>query len=269
MIFYLGADSPSWLWSDRPARWPWFVSHRRLSRYKTLRPSTADWALDSGGFTELNLFGEWRTPSTEYVDAVRRYRDEVGRLRWAAPQDWMCEPSVLARTGLTVAEHQRRTVENYLTLRTLDADLPFVPVLQGWTHDDYLRHADAYDQAGIDLAAVDLVGMGTFCRRGTLAVVGDLVTELHAAGLRMHGFGLKRDGISRYGWALASADSLAWSFAGRMETKPGRPLPCGRQHRAKSCAHCRDWAEMWAERATADRGAPWQPSLRFETGDVA
>ncbi len=34
-----------------------------------------------------------------------RYRDEIGCLLWAAPQDWMCEPWITAKTGLTVAEH--------------------------------------------------------------------------------------------------------------------------------------------------------------------
>ncbi len=49
----------------------------------------------------------------------------------------MCEPIVIhggqagpirfAGTGLTVAEHQRRTVTNYAQLRDLAPDLPFVP----------------------------------------------------------------------------------------------------------------------------------------------
>ncbi len=34
-----------------------------------------------------------------------RYRDEIGCLLWAAPHDWMCEPWITAKTGLTVAEH--------------------------------------------------------------------------------------------------------------------------------------------------------------------
>ena len=68
--------------------------------------------------------------------AVRRYRDEIGGLEWAAPMDWMCEPFMLAKTGLTVAEHQARTVANYLELRSLAPELPFVPVLQGWSLDN-------------------------------------------------------------------------------------------------------------------------------------
>ena len=52
---------------------------------------------------------------TNAVDAnVRLYRDEVGGLQCAAPQDWMCEPQIVAKTGLSVREHQQRTVENLL-----------------------------------------------------------------------------------------------------------------------------------------------------------
>lgn len=256
--FHLGTHCAGWLWAEQPARWPWFVSHRRLARYKTLRPATADWALDSGGFTELSMFGGWRTTPAEYVTAVRRYRDEIGRLAWAAPQDWMCEPQMLERTGLTVAEHQALTVANLLELRTLDATLPIVPVLQGWQRDDYLRHVDAYLAAGIDVTTEQLVGMGTFCRRARLAPVASLVAELHAEGVAMHAFGIKADGMARYGWALHSADSMAWSYYARRE--PGRM--CGTEHRAVKCANCRLWAETWAAQATADTcGGPVQMTL--------
>ena len=51
---------------------------------------------------------------------------------WAAPQDWMCEPAIIAKTGLAVVEHQRRTVTNFLELQALAPDLPFIPVLHGW-----------------------------------------------------------------------------------------------------------------------------------------
>ena len=37
-----------------------------------------------------------RTDPGLYAARVRRYRDQIGRLAWAAPQDWMCEPAILA-----------------------------------------------------------------------------------------------------------------------------------------------------------------------------
>jgi hypothetical protein len=46
--------------------------------------AAAGWALDSGAaFSELSLFGEWRTTPRQYVAAVRRYDDEIGKLEWA------------------------------------------------------------------------------------------------------------------------------------------------------------------------------------------
>ena len=47
------------------------------------------WALDSGAFSELSAYGRWTLTLEQYVAAVRRYRDEVGQLDWAAPQDRM------------------------------------------------------------------------------------------------------------------------------------------------------------------------------------
>ena len=51
----------------------------------------------------------------------------------------MCEPFILEKTELPVEEHQRRTVPNFLHLKELAPDLPFAPVLQGWTLEDHLR----------------------------------------------------------------------------------------------------------------------------------
>jgi hypothetical protein len=108
----LGVHRPAWL---ATAGVPLFVSHRMLAQRRTLPRASAPWALDSGGFSELSLFGEWRTGPGDYATAVSRYIEEVGNLRWAAQQDWMCEPSMLRRTGLTVADHQRRTVRTSST----------------------------------------------------------------------------------------------------------------------------------------------------------
>jgi hypothetical protein len=121
---------PNWLW--QPPLSPYlFVSHRRLARCRSYRPAMCDWALDSGGFTELSMHGTWLVSPSTYVAAVRRYRAEIGRMLWASPQDWMCEAVVRAKTGLSVAEHQLRTIDNLLELRALAPEIPWTPVLQG------------------------------------------------------------------------------------------------------------------------------------------
>jgi hypothetical protein len=137
--------------------------------------------LDSGGFTELDTPRQLgsRTDPAAYVAVVRRYRDEIGQLAWAAPQNWMCEPWIIAKTGLSIVEHQRRTVENYLTLRALAPDLPFVPVVQGWQINDYLTCVELYAAAGVDLAAAPVVGLGSVCRRQATDEAAEIVDALH------------------------------------------------------------------------------------------
>ncbi|MEV2273581.1 deazapurine DNA modification protein DpdA family protein [Nonomuraea africana] len=126
MKFYLGTHQPSWL--TRMPGVPLMLSHRRLASMRRLPIAVTRWALDSGGFTELSLHGGWTTDPVVYGIAVRRYQQEIGNLDWAAPQDWMCEPHMLRRTGRTVGEHQRLTVQNYLRLR--EQGVPVIPVLQ-------------------------------------------------------------------------------------------------------------------------------------------
>lgn len=235
MLFYLGTHMPHWL---RDSEVPLFVSHRRLARDKGVPKAACRWALDSGGFTELSMYGEWRTEPAEYVEAVERYTTEVGMLDWAAPQDWMCEPHMLAKTHKTVAEHQVLTTVNYLELVERAPHLPFIPVLQGWTLDDYLTHAAFYERQGVVLSECSTVGVGSVCRRESTDEIGEIMAELHQLGLKLHGFGVKGAGIRKYGEYMHSADSMAWSARGR------RIQPC--PHRGvTSCANCKDHALEW------------------------
>jgi hypothetical protein len=243
--FYLGTHEVAWLqhlnhkWFERD-QVPLFVSHRRLADRRTFPRANTPWALDSGGFTEISMHGRWVTSPNSYAADVRRYRDEIGRLEWAAPQDWMCEPGMLAKTGLTVAHHQERTTANLLELRTIAPDLPWVPVLQGWEPDDYRRHVGLYETAGIDLTAEPVVGLGSVCRRQSTAPVHRLVEELHGAGHRLHGFGFKTLGLRAVHQHLASADSLAWSLNAR---KHPPMAECFDAH--EHCGNCPRFATTW------------------------
>lgn len=263
-VFYLGTHQPYWL---ETAGVPLFVSHRRLAERRTLpRATRAGWALDSGGFSELTLHGRWVTTPEIYVDAVRRYDDEIGELNWAAPQDWMCEPVMLARTGLTVGEHQHRTVDNFTRLQELWGDTitsPFMPVLQGWTSADYARCAQFYTAAGVDLTLFPLVGLGSICRRQATGSIGAIITAVLAGDPEMplHGFGVKTQGLQQHGHRLESADSMAWSFTARREP----PLAGCVGH--ANCANCLRYALRWRDKALAaiTRGNN-QPALFEATG---
>lgn len=223
---------------------PLFVSRRRLARYKNLPQAVTDWALDSGGFSELSLFGCWTITPEEYANEVRRYREEIGRLQFAAAMDWMCEPFIVEKTGLSVEEHQGRTVENYLHLKEIVPDLPWLPVLQGWERADYERHIVLYRREGVALDRLPLVGLGSVCRRQHTDMVEELVRELALGqGLRLHGFGIKVRGLSRCGNLLTSADSMAWNLRARFDA----PHPaCVGKHR--HCTNCLRYALAWRER---------------------
>lgn len=244
-IFYLGTHVPSWL---ATASVPLFVSHRRLTRLANLPTAAVQWGLDSGGFSELSLFGGWRTTPAEYITATVLYDTVIGRMEWAAPQDWMCEPDMLAKTGLYVAEHQQRTVDNYVELcaRWADAsdqDCPFMPVLQGWQPGDYVTCIGRYADAGVDVHNVALVGVGSVCRR---QATSDIRAVLEAVldgdpDMPLHGFGVKTSGLQLYGDLLTTCDSMAWSYGARREPPA---VGCQRAH----CGNCLHAAMDWRNR---------------------
>lgn len=235
MKFYLGTHMPNWL---REVKVPLFVSHRRLLRQKKLPKSITPWALDSGGFTELSMHGRWVTSEADYISAVRRYRDEIGMMEWAAPMDWMCEPWINEKTGLSVREHQARTVANYLSLRRKAPDLPFVPVLQGWTLREYQDCADLYERVGVDLRSLPFVAIGSVCRRQQTQGGREVIEYFASEGIPLHAFGFKLNGLAEVGHLLASSDSMAWSYGARMNP----PLEgCKHGH----CGNCKRWALRW------------------------
>jgi hypothetical protein len=83
------------------------------------------------------------------------------------------------------------------------------------------------------------VGLGSVCRRQSTTEIAVIVTELARCGLRLHGFGVKTGGLHLYGHLLASADSMAWSYAARRQPA----LPGCTSH--KNCANCLTYATQW------------------------
>ena len=218
---------------------PLFVSRVTLSRYKTLKPATvSSWGLDSGGFTEVTKYGGWdRVPEDMYVGFVLRCSEEIGRLQFAAPQDWICEDAALRSTGLTVQEHQRRTVDNFSRLRSQLGEL-VIPVIQGRTVEDYVKCVRMYEVNGHYLEKERLVGVGSVCRRQATSEIAELMSALPP--MNTHGFGVKKSGLKKCRGVFSSVDSLAWSFAGRRSP----PLP---GHTQKNCANCYEFAEQWRD----------------------
>ena len=185
-----------------------------------------DWLLDSGAFTIINKHGGYPDTVESYAAIIRRF-SRCGNLLAAVAQDYMCEPFVLQRTGLTVAEHQRLTVERYVALLSCDtAGISIMPVLQGYEPNEYVDHIRQY---GPLLTKGMWVGVGSVCKRNAKPLTARTVFEaIHAErpDLRLHGFGIKITALhdQRVRDLLFSADSMAWSYAARYEGRDGNDI---------------------------------------------
>ncbi len=247
MKFYLGTKEPTWLGRSPAPLFISIASERKFGR----RPPLNGWAMDSGAFTQIQR-GGWTEEPAEYVDRAYSLADRVGGVDWIAPQDWMCEPEALSATGLTVEEHQLRTVLNYLELKENDERDWIIPVLQGWAPGQHERCLELYSSHGVSLRKLPLVGVGTICRRQDTHEIERIIRTLHQEGLKLHGFGVKVGGLRRYGRLLESADSMAWSYAAYMDWTHRHKGLCGQDH---SCVSCFDWAHQWYEKVIS-QGRP-------------
>lgn len=249
-MYFTGAQAAAWL---PRATVPLMLSRARLATRTTpLPPAATPWYLDSAAFTELGEHGRWTIDAATWASRARRWAAEAGNLVAVATQDWVCTPPALARTGLSVAEHQAATLASYQALTELAPELPWVPTLQGWAPADYLRHADAYAAAGIDLTS-QLVGLGSVAARQGSPEAAQVVLGCAELGLRLHVYGAKAEGLRSWGWAVASADSMAWSTTARREATK----VCTAEH--ADCRNCQVWAEQWGTRMAGLVGGARRP----------
>lgn len=217
MRFFVGLHQPA----DAQHFSAAFISVHRLRERQSPVPA-ADWIMDSGAFSTINMHGGYPHPVEEYAEHIKRFAFD-GRLLAAVAQDYMCEPSMLAKTGLTIADHQRLTIERYDALLTCNTGVYIMPVLQGYAPEDYVSHIRQY---GPRLRYGAWVGVGSVCKRNATphAIEAVLVAIKRVRpDLRLHGFGVKltalASGLVRE--LLYSADSMAWSFAARRNGRDG------------------------------------------------
>lgn len=229
MKFFTGLHQPS----DARHFDAAFVSVNRIRNRKS-QFQVRDWIMDSGAFTEISTHGEYRSSVAEYAVQISRWKDN-GNLLAAVSQDYMCERFILDKTGLTIAEHQLRTIERYSQLVACDTGVYIMPVLQGFAPEDYVSHILQY---GPLLAAGAWVGVGSVCKRnGDIGAIESVLLAIKAErpDLRLHGFGLKTTALSSglVNRLLETADSMAWSF-----------------HARKNGRNANDWreAKRWTDR---------------------
>jgi len=232
MIFFVGLHQPNDARFVRAA----CISANRLWRRQS-GFQVGYWIMDSGGFRIIEMHGGYPEPPEAYAGLIRRF-SRNGRLLAAVGQDYMCESFMLEKTGLSIAEHQRLTIERYDALRSYDTSgVRIMPVLQGFAPEQYSTHVRQY---GDRLHHRAWVGVGSLCRRnGRPAAIAAVLVAIKQVlpDLRLHGFGIKvtalGDGLVR--GHLFSADSMAWSFAARREGRD-RNSPIEAQNYARRVA---------------------------------
>ena len=129
--------------------------------------------------------GTTAPPRPQYVARLRRYRDEIGHLAWAAPQDWMCEPLDPRQDRpdrRRASAPHRRQLPAAARPRPGPADHP--GACRAGHAGDYLRCVDLYAAAGVDLTAA-----AAGRRRARSAAArpppksADILTALHRPGV--------------------------------------------------------------------------------------
>jgi hypothetical protein len=214
--FFIGLHHPS-------TAWPFLnvmISVNALSERKSgFRVN--NWIMDSGAFSQISRHGKFVMSPDEYIELIAKF-SVCGTLRAAVCQDWMCEPFILEKTGLDIREHQWRTIQSYMELSD-SCDVPILPVLQGFTPSDYVKHVKLYAER---LKEGAWVGVGSVCKRNSNPdAIEDILLEIKRArpDLRLHGFGLKIQALKRatIRALLHSSDSMAWSDNGRKNSGKG------------------------------------------------
>lgn len=174
--------------------------------------------MDSGAFTTILKHRGYPDGVDEYAEQIKRWK-RCGNLLAAVAQDYMCEARMLKHTGMTIPEHQRLTIERYDALMVCNPAVTIIPVLQGYAPQDYVSHIRQY---GDRLKHGMWVGVGSVCKRNGDPVAIEAVlmaVKTERPDLRLHGFGVKAtalgSGLVRQ--LLHTADSMAWSFAARIQ----------------------------------------------------
>jgi len=241
--FLLGLPAlrPGAIWSQALAlNAPTLISANALSRWRIDTLGLRNWAgfdgahlplvaqqrvaLDSGGFVAARRYRGFPWSTDEYLDLAAS-----APFIWWAAADWCVEPTI-AHDEATVLDRISGTVRlNMLCLlggtRRGIADR-FVPVIQGWHPDHYMRCLERMPWA----RDFPLVGIGSMCRRHLhgehriLHVLDVLDRAFSGCATRLHLFGLKSQAIAVAAQhpRVASSDSQAYGVAARQDARKTR-----------------------------------------------
>lgn len=180
-----------------------FVSANRLWKRKSLFEIN-EWIMDSGAFSEIQKHGDFVHEKEEYLDLATKFNP-----LYFVSQDYLVFDG---DNEAEIKEKQKKTIERFSWFFSKKQNV--MPVIHGNTPRQYLDHLKAYN-----FPNGAYVGVGSLVPKG-LGLKTWILEEIKSfrPDLKLHGFGLKKTELcnSRIRELIYSADSMAWSFAARM-----------------------------------------------------
>lgn len=199
----------------------WNEQEQRFNPRKFLPGTHGRW-LDCGGYTVLNKFGDYPWSMAAYANLVAKLQPD-----YYATMDYPCEPDITRALRLkSNLERIQATVANAATFASeyepmIDGP-QMVPVIQGWTLDEYLHCIQIYQEAGL---IREYMAVGSMCTRSNDEQLKEIVPAIYEATRRagvhrLHFFGFKMssmlDGLQPY---IHSQDSAAVYIANTQKVK--------------------------------------------------
>lgn len=193
-------------------------SRKRGCFIKFNPPKSDELFLDPGGFG-------FHRRNSDYPFTLAQYAELAERLgaTSVATLDYPCEPKVNREIHRTNLDRIARSVEWAERGRKEQPQLPWVPVIQGYTPAEYLRCIDLYEEKGL---IRPYMAIGSLCSRVRRDSTWEVVRVIRRrlTGVRLHGFGVSLTLLKdkRIRSALHSADTQAWRFFDHYDEKLGR-----------------------------------------------
>jgi len=191
-------------------------SFKQLRRRKKELPKCkGNFLMDSAGFTELSDFGKYTFDIDEYLQCVRRFNPD-----YFVNMDWMCESTILEKTGKTTHFHINATIENYYHMiqkMTEDEIKKCLPVIQGFTIQEYLYCIERYEKNGL---IAPYMGVGSVCRRGSTSEIAKILSIIKGElpNVKLHGFGVKKSVLDLIpNNLLHSIDTAAYMYGKKID----------------------------------------------------
>jgi hypothetical protein len=216
----------------------WDNGRREWRRKHKFRSNFGVKWLDCGGFTMLNQYSEYPFSTINLANLIAYLRPD-----FYVPKDYPCEPQISRSLGL-MNNHERieATIKNAAELAEWEGQLrgTMIPVIQGYSLEEYLYCLDLYDQAGL---IRDYMAVGSMCRRVNDDELGWLIPGIYYAAQRLgcsklHFFGLKLSAsLEIYDEMIYSRDSAVAmdSYDNDIRAKRGgRRFPRGQKEKREN-----------------------------------